>query len=107
MPRSEAAFNLAKQQLMGNMESQRTTKEDILWAYINAREKGVDYDRNRDLYETLKGLTLDDVVALQQEWVKNRPYNYVILGDCNDIDMEYLKTLGPVETVSQETIFGY
>ncbi|WP_297411619.1 M16 family metallopeptidase [uncultured Alistipes sp.] len=107
MPRSEAAFNLAKQQLMGNLESQRTTKEDILWAYINAREKGVDCDRDRQLYETLKSLTLDDVVALQQEWVKNRPYNYVILGDRNDIDMEYLKTLGPVEIVSQETIFGY
>ena len=67
----------------------------------------MDCDRDRQLYETLKSLTLDDVVALQQEWVKNRPYNYVILGDRNDIDMEYLKTLGPVEIVSQETIFGY
>ncbi len=55
----------------------------------------MDCDRDRQLYETLKSLTLDDVVALQQEWVKNRPYNYVILGDRNDIDMEYLKTLGP------------
>ena len=107
MPRSEAAFELAKQQLLANLETQRTTKEDVLWAYINARKKGVDYDRSKVVYEKLKALTLDDVMAFQQEWVKNRPYVYMILGDSSDLDTEYLKTLGPVEHLSQETIFGY
>ncbi len=107
MPSSEAAFSLAKQQLLANLETQRTIKEDVLWAYLNAREMGVDYDRSKVVYEKLKELTLDDVMAFQQEWVKNRPYVYMILGDQSDIDMEYLKTLGPVQSLTQEEIFGY
>jgi len=107
MPRSEAAFELAKQQLMSNFETQRTIKENVLWAYLNAREMGVDYDRNKAIYEKIRTLTLDDILAFQQEWIRNRPYIYTVLGDRNDIDMEYLKTLGPVEIVSQKAIFGY
>lgn len=107
MPRSEAAFELAKQQLLTNLETQRTIKENILWAYLDAREMGVDYDRNKAIYERLQELTLDDVMNFQQEWVKGRPYVYMILGDKNDIDLDYLKTLGPVEFLSQQTIFGY
>ena len=32
---------------------------------------------------------------------------YGILGDIQDLDLNYLKTLGPIRTVSQEEIFGY
>ena len=34
-------------------------------------------------------------------------YTYAVLGDKSDIDMDYLRTLGPVTEVSQEQIFGY
>lgn len=52
-------------------------------------------------------MTLDDVVSFQQEWIKGRDYNYVILGDIKDLDMKYLKTLGDVEIVPIEKAFGY
>ena len=49
----------------------------------------------------------NDVKAAQEKWVKNRKYVYGILGDIQDLDLNYLKTLGPIRTVSQEEIFGY
>lgn len=52
-------------------------------------------------------MTLDDVKATQQKWVKDRHYTYGILGDIKNLDLNYLKTLGPIKTVSQEEIFGY
>ena len=45
--------------------------------------------------------------ATQQKWVKDRPYTYGILGDIKNLDLNFLKTLGPIRTVSQEEIFGY
>ena len=54
-----------------------------------------------------RGMTLADVKAAQEKWVKNRKYVYGILGDIQDLDLNYLKTLGPIRTVSQEEIFGY
>jgi hypothetical protein len=52
-------------------------------------------------------LTLDDVVKFQQEFIKGRPYTYCILGDKNDLDMRYIRSLGKVKILSQKEIFGY
>lgn len=107
MPESEAAFELAKQEILANLSTQRTIKEDVLWAWLGALDMGVTHDRQKALYEKIQGLTLADVKAFQQEWIKERPYTYCILGDEQDLDMQFLRTLGPIRHLSQEEIFGY
>ena len=92
---------------MAGIRTQRITKASVLYSYLTAEDLGIDYDRRRNIYETVPSLTLDDVQAFQQQWVKDRKYTYCILGDAKDLDMEFLRTLGPVEIVSQKTIFGY
>ena len=57
--------------------------------------------------EKVQDMTIEDVKAIQEKWVKDRSYTYGILGDIKDLDTGYLKTLGPVKTVSLEEIFGY
>ncbi len=52
-------------------------------------------------------MTLADVKATQEKWVKGRHYIYGILGDEKDIDMAYLSSLGPVKKLALEDIFGY
>ena len=39
--------------------------------------------------------------------MKDRTYVYGVLGDIKDLDTRYLKTLGPVQVLSLEEIFGY
>ena len=107
MPSSQKAFELAKSGLLANYESQRTTKQNILWSYIEYEKFGLKEDLNKTLYEGIKALTLDDVVKFQQEFIKGRPYSYCILGDRNDLDMSYIGSLGKVKFLSQEEIFGY
>lgn len=107
MPRSEAAFELAKSGALANLASQRTIKSDILWGYIENEKFGLKEDINKTLYEGIQRLTLDDVVKFQQEFIKGRPYSYCILGDKNDLDMKYIGTLGKIKYLSQEEIFGY
>ena len=107
MPRSEQAFELAKSGLLANLESQRTTKMNVLWNYLEAEKFGLSEDINKTIYEGIKSLTLDDVVKFQQEFIKGRPYTYCILGDKNDLDMNYLRKLGKIKFLSQEEIFGY
>ncbi|MCM1300909.1 MAG: insulinase family protein [Alistipes senegalensis] len=107
MPESEAAFVIAKEGILARLRTERTTKSDVLWSYINLRDMGLTEDRNKLLFDEIQHLTLDDVKATQEKWVKNRHYIYGILGDIKDLDTKYLKTLGPVKTVSSEEIFGY
>jgi predicted Zn-dependent peptidase len=107
MPRSEQAFELAKSGILATLESQRTTKMDILWNYLEYEKFGLSEDINKTIYEGIKSLTLNDVVKFQQEFIKGRPYTYCILGDKNDLDMNYLRKLGKIKFLSQEEIFGY
>ena len=107
MPRSEKAFDLAKSGILANLESKRTTKANVLWGYLEYEKFGLKEDLNKSIYEGVKNLTLDDVAAFQQSMIKGRPYSYCILGDKNDLDMKYLRSLGKIKFLSQEEIFGY
>ncbi len=107
MPESEAAFAIAKESLVTSIRTSRTVGEAVLQSYIECRDLGLTEPLDREVYEAVQNMTLEDVKAVQQEWVKDRKYTYAILGDIKDLDTKYLSTLGPVKTVSLEEIFGY
>ena len=107
MPESETAFKIAKEGLISRLRTDRTVKEQVLWSFIRLRNLGLEEDRDKQIFEKVQAMTLADVEAAQEKWVKNRKYVYGILGDIQDLDLNYLKTLGPIRTVSQEEIFGY
>ena len=107
MPESQAAFDVAKEALIARMRTERTTGEDVIYAYLDNRDMGLTESREKNIYETVQNLTLEDVKATQQKWVKDRTYVYGILGDIKDLDTNYLRTLGPVQILSLEDIFGY
>ena len=107
MPESEQAFNLAKDALLTRMRTDRTIKENVLWTYLAMQDLGLEVDMRKALFEQIPGLTLADVKAFQEKWVKDRKYVYVVLGDEKDLDMKGLGQYGPIQKLSQEEIFGY
>ena len=107
MPVSQPAFDIAKQSIIARLCSSRTVGEAVLWNYRAMRELGLDEPIEKMLYDKVQGLTLDDVISTQEQWVKGRTYDYAVLGRIDDLDTDYLKTLGDVEVLSLEDIFGY
>ncbi|MBR5104391.1 MAG: insulinase family protein [Bacteroidales bacterium] len=107
MPVSENAFNIAKEALVSRIRTERVSGRGVLSSYITDRELGITEPRNKQIFEVAQTLTLDDVKATQEKWVKDRTYVYGILGDIKDIDTDYLKTLGPIQILTLEEIFGY
>ena len=89
------------------MRTERSVKDGVLWRYIRMRDLGLTEPRGKQIFEKAQQMTLADVKAAQEKWVKGRKYVYGILGDIQDLDLNYLKTLGPIQTVTQEEIFGY
>lgn len=107
MPESQKAFDIAKASIDATLRTQRTTGMQVINNYLADRELGRTEPNAKFIYETAKNLTLQDVVAAQQKYVKNRTYIYGLLGDSNLLDLPYLRTMGPVEQISLETVFGY
>ena len=107
MPQSEAAFNIAKEGVMKQLASQRTTKFGVINAYLTAKRRGLDYDLNQKIYEQLPGLKLADIVNFEKQNMANKTYRYMILGDEKELDMKELEKIGPVKRLTLEDIFGY
>ncbi len=107
IPQSETAFLIAKDALTKRLASQRTTKFELINAWLTARNLGIDYDENRLIYEALPNLTLQDIVDFEQQQMARKPYRYIILGNEADLDMQAISQYGPIRRVTTEEIFGY
>ncbi len=107
MPRSEKNFEIAKNSLDSKLRTSRVTGAAVLSSYLAAEELGISEPREKGIFEKLPSLTMDDLVNAQQKWIKGRTYTYGIVGDARDLDMDFLKTLGPVKVLSLEEVFGY
>ena len=108
MPQSEAAFQIAKDALLKQMASRRTTKYGVISAYLAAQKQGYDFDINEKIYRDLQGLTLKDIVDFEQSHIAGKTGRYIILGDEKELDMKSLEEIAPaVHRLSLEEVFGY
>ena len=107
MPESEKSFHIAKTGLESVLRTSRTTGMSVLSSYLNAQELGITESLDKVVYDKLSDLTMADVVACQQKWVKGRTYIYGILGDSKDLDLKFLNSLGTVQQISLDELFGY
>ena len=55
----------------------------------------------------LPKITLRDLVEFEKEYMAEKPYRYIILGDEKELDMDLLQKIGPIKRLSTEEIFGY
>ena len=107
MPESDAAFNIAKEAILSRLRTDRTTGVDVLNSYLPCAvwalggsqpagfRTGADHDARRREGHVAEGGS------------RIAPTPTGILGDIKNLDLNFLKTLGPIRTVSQEEIFGY
>ena len=107
MPASETAFQVAKDAATKQLASQRTTKFSIIGAYFAAKRRGLDYDLNKKIFESLPALQLSDIVGFEQQQMAHKPYRYIILGDEHNIDVESLEKIAPIRRLTTEEVFGY
>ena len=107
MPVAPENLEIAKTSILSKLRTQRTIGESVLYSYLNARELGLEEPLEKQLFEKVGGMTMDDLKATHERWIKDRTYVYAILGDTRDLDMQFLRSLGPVRTLTLEEIFGY
>lgn len=107
MPESENAFYLAKEGLINRLRTERIIRGDVLWAYINSHDLGLDVDPRIKTYQDVQQMNLSDIVDFQKKWIKGRTYVYCILGNKSGLNLDELKKIAPIEELTQEQIFGY
>ena len=107
LPAAPENLEIAKASILGKLRTQRVTGAQVLNSYLEAEELGISEPREKLVFEKVGALTMDDLMATHAKWIAGRTYNYCILGDTNDLDMAFLRSLGPVKQLTSEEIFGY
>lgn len=106
-PRSENGFDVARNSLMNKLESERITKTSILFNYENAKRRGLDHDVRKDVYEQIQNMTIEDISNFQKDYIKNRKFNVVLIGDQKKLNLKDLEKYGAVKELSLDELFGY
>ncbi len=107
MPRSEIQFESARDAALKQIEANRVVRESIFWDYIAAKNRGLDYDVRKEIYETIQGMDMDALEAFFDAHIKGNAYIYCVIGNQDRMDTEVLNKLGPVEVLDVQTVFGY
>jgi predicted Zn-dependent peptidase len=107
LPENEQNFELARTSEKKDIETQRFTEDGIVFAYLDAKEKGLDYDQRKEEYAAIEKLTMGDVKKFHTEELAGKAYTYCVVASDKKIKMDDLKKEGDVQPLSLEQIFGY
>jgi zinc protease len=89
------------------LESERIVKQSVLFNYLTAEKRGLTYDVRKDVYEQVQKMTLADINAFQQENIKSKKFNVILMADKDKINFSDLKKYGSVKELTLDDIFGY
>jgi predicted Zn-dependent peptidase len=107
MPESETAFNIAKEAILSQIESERITKSSVLWSYENAKDLGLEYDLRKDVYSRVQEMDFQDLKSFHKKYIKDKPFVTILIGSRDKINFNDLKKYGEVRELSLDEIFGY
>jgi predicted Zn-dependent peptidase len=108
MPVSLPQIENARQSVLKQIAAGRITKADIYWTWRANRERGLpNRDLRADIYNTLLHASAEDLLRYQQQYIRGRHYNWMVLGERDRLDFDFLRKIGPVKELTLEEIFGY
>lgn len=107
MPASQTAFDISKQGLITQLRTERTTRQRIIEAFLNAEKLGLQDDPRKMVYDQVQDITMDDIVNFQQTHVKDLHYRTAFAADPAGLNFKELSKLGTVKLLSAHEVFGY
>jgi len=107
MPESEKAMNSSKEAILNKIRTERITKAQVLFNYINAQKFGLTYDIRKDVYDKIPKMNFVDLKNFQTQFIKDKNYNIMVLGNKSELDIKTLESYGKVNSLTLEDVFGY
>jgi predicted Zn-dependent peptidase len=107
LPESEKVLESAKENIHKSIETERITQDGILFDYLSARRRGLDYDIRKTTFENVDKLGMADVKAFHDQEFKDKPFTYCVVASEKRVSDDDLKKYGELTKLSLKEIFGY
>ncbi|HUC80062.1 MAG TPA: insulinase family protein, partial [Flavisolibacter sp.] len=107
LPKTEQNFANAIKGEKKDIETQRITKDGIIFNYLSAKKRGLTEDIRKSVYASLDKLTIADLAEYHQQKFKNQPFTYTVIASEKRIKLDDLKKYGEVKKLNVDDLFGY
>lgn len=107
LPLNREEIRAKKAAIKQTIATQRIVEIEPIYHYLEAKEKGVEYDMRKKVHDSMDDITLHDIQLFHKEKLADKPYTYCIIGSEERISEGDLNTIGEVEKLTLEEIFGY
>ncbi|MFT4093038.1 MAG: insulinase family protein [Niabella sp.] len=107
LPQNDQSFANSQQNLLKSIETDRITPDRIIFSYLNAKRKGIEYDIRKEVYQKYGSFKFSDIAAYHDKELSNKTYTYCIVGSDAKISMDDLRKYGVVKVLTPEELFGF
>lgn len=107
LPYSEKLFSTTKNAIKNNYATSKIIKQSVLFTYLDAQRKNINYDVRQKTYQTLDKLAFKDILKFHQKNFSKKPYSINVIANDKKINLTDLDKYGKVSTYTLEQIFGY
>jgi predicted Zn-dependent peptidase len=106
MPNSPNLFELAKKSIKNQIETERITKQNIIYRADMMERLGMKEDPRKANYEQIDKMTYADLKKFADTNVKGKQSNFLVLGSDKKVDFKVLEKYGKVVKLSLKDVFG-
>ncbi|HHJ49815.1 MAG TPA: insulinase family protein [Phaeodactylibacter sp.] len=96
MPVLPEQMEQARLGVLKKIASSRLNRDWPYWKKREYKRLGLPENFSEISYERLSRATSEDLVEFHQKRIKNARYTYLVLGDKDQVNWEYMRSIGPV-----------
>lgn len=107
LPNVVENVKFARAGIKKDIETARITQDGIIYNYLAAQRKGLDYDIRTKTYTAVDKIGYDELKKFHTNYIANKPYTYCVVASEKKVTEAEMEKYGEVKKLSLEEIFGY
>ncbi len=107
LPNVVENIKFARAGIKKDIETGRITQDGIIYNYLAAQRKGLDYDIRKKTYAAVDKIGYDELKAFHTKYLANKPYTYCVVASEKKVSDADMGKYGEVKKLSLDEIFGY
>lgn len=107
LPDIESNIEFARAGIKKDIETERITQDGIIYNYLTAQDKGLNYDIRKNIYTAVDKIGYNELKEFHSRNIARKPYTYCIVAAEKNLPLADMQKYGAVKKLTLEEIFGY
>jgi predicted Zn-dependent peptidase len=107
LPNVANNIQFARDGIKKDIETGRITQDGIIFSYLTAQQKGLNYDIRKKTYAMVDKIGYKELNDFHSKYIAKKPYTYCVVASEKKLSQDDMKKYGEVKKLALDEIFGY